>query len=134
MMNQVLHYTEMMGFDATSALAEALKSSLSSGALVSHPMMMVLSAKAGLQIKDPVTQRSTQFVDDGIYARMRDGNLMTQGLGEWGMIAGLNDLEAVSVYLAEHTPVSERFPLMCHLIESLPKSAREREKSSEMTF
>ena len=133
-MNQVLHYTEMMGFDATSALAEALKSSLSSGALVSHPMMMVLSAKAGLQIKDPVTQRSTKFVDDGIYARIRDGNLMTQGLGEWGMIAGANDLEAVAVYLAQHTPVSERFPLMCRLIESLPNPVGHREHHLEMSF
>lgn len=133
-MNQVLHYTEMMAFDATGALAEALKLSLSSGAVVSHPMMMVLSAKAGLQIKDPVTKRSKHFVDDGIYARIRDGNLMTQGLGEWGLIAGPNDLDAVAVYLAQHTPVSERFPLMCRLIESLPNPERQQDQSIEMTL
>lgn len=132
-MNQVLHYTEMMGFDATGALAEALKASLSSGVIVSHPMMMVLSAKAGQKIKDPVTKRIKQFIDDGIYARMGNGNLMTQGLGEWGLIAGPNDLEAVAVYLAQHTPASERFPLMCRLIESVPNPERQQDQS-EMTL
>lgn len=134
-MNQVLHWTEMMGFDATSGLVAALENTLRIGALINHPMMMVVLAKEGMKIRDPLLQRNTLFPKDGVYARIRDGNLLTQGLSEWAMIGGKDDLEAVAVYLAEHTPPAERFAMMCSLIETLPaETPRNRDDSSSLFF
>lgn len=127
-MNQVLHYTEMIGFDATSGLVAALENSLMLGALIDHPLMLVVLAKEGTKIREPLQQGNTRFPKEGVYARVRDGNLLTQGLREWAMIAGKDDLEAVAVYLAEHTPPSDRFSMMCRLIETASAVTHENQE------